>query len=216
MVDKITNGNVSDTNRWNRLSVPKLTYAEMLNLPSDVRQKGFVFFERTNKELLCNIGTSSSLKFENVFEKVGSMEEYAGREDALNDHWMVCNGRSLSKFYYSLLYERIGGDYGESGSSFNIPNYVGKFPVGKTNSGETGGENKVTLTTLQIPSHRHSYDKHTEDTVASNNRHGGNTDNGSSDEVVNKATNYTEYTGGSEAHENRPPYLKLHMIIKVR
>ena len=79
--------------------------------------------------------------------------------------WRLCDGSSLSKTSYSALYNVIGTTYGGSGSYFYLPNLKGRVPVGVGSSyggtsysytlGETGGENFTTLSSDQIPDHKH-------------------------------------------------------------
>lgn len=43
--------------------------------------------------------------------------------------WMPCNGQTLQVSQYSALYSLIGGIYGGSGSTFNLPNLQGAEPL---------------------------------------------------------------------------------------
>lgn len=98
--------------------------------------------------------------------------------------------------------------------------------------GEVGGENEVTLTINQMPSHNH--EGNTDE--AGNHRHdlpihGKEDDNGSrvrrGGNMTSWRTVQTDYagihihgvtlenTGGNQAHENRPAYYKLAFIMKL-
>jgi microcystin-dependent protein len=73
--------------------------------------------------------------------------------------WLRCNGAAVLRASYPSLFQTIGTQYGagDGSTTFNLPNLQGKFPLGGTSTrGATGGEENVTLTESQIPSHRHS------------------------------------------------------------
>lgn len=72
--------------------------------------------------------------------------------------------------------------------------------------GQTGGESEVTLTTEQMPSHRHSIsiaNTATGSTTASNKIRYNN------DNSSYVGTGYTEYSGSGQAHNNMPPYIQV-------
>ena len=67
----------------------------------------------------------------------------------------------------------------------------------------TGGEEAHTLTTEEIPSHRHTSGPHDKGVYGGN---GGDIQNGGGWKTdMDKI--YTGYTGGGQAHNNMPPYL---------
>lgn len=70
--------------------------------------------------------------------------------------YLIENGASVSKTTYPLLFDAIGYTFGGSGDSFNLPNTISKFVRGGTSPGNTGGANTITLTSDNIPRHRHS------------------------------------------------------------
>lgn len=60
---------------------------------------------------------------------VGSMTMYAGTTAPTN--WLLAQGQSISRTTYATLFTLIGTTYGSvDGSSFNIPDFRGRFPVG--------------------------------------------------------------------------------------
>lgn len=59
------------------------------------------------------------------------MNEYFGA-------WVPCDGRSLSKTKYPVLFSRIGYTYGGSGDNFNVPNMNDRFVRGAHNGRKPG------------------------------------------------------------------------------
>ncbi|HWQ51080.1 MAG TPA: hypothetical protein VN369_04680 [Terriglobales bacterium] len=115
------------------------------------------------------------------------------------------------------------------------PNLRDRFVVGAGGAyavGAAGGEQAVTLTVDQIPSHRHtttigSESDHTHPVVAGigtsssgSAAWAGNSQSGSKSVTSGKGTAHTHtitnaYTGGDGSHENRPPYYALCYIMKL-
>lgn len=185
---------------------------------------------------------------------VGVVSDWAGLESKVPEGWMLCDGRSLPKAGYPLLYDRIGDTYGSTSTTFNIPDHRGRvsvapdnmggIPVGRiidTVLGGTGGEEMVTLTTAQMPSHTHSNGSLT---AASAGSHSHQTDTGNSfvvrigsggtwnlpagsgnarDRLVtntagahtHNVTGSTSAAGSGNAHNNMQPYIIQNKIIKV-
>ena len=213
-MDIITNGNTSNADKWNRMSVIKVTTVEMNNLSSEINHKGLLVYNTDVNDLLVNKGTSSNPDFRYLFEEIGSIEMYGGDPDELFQHWKICNGQSLSIEEYPDLYAVIGTTFGHTLSThFNIPDYRNKFPRGSSSlTNIYGGSNAVKLTVNQMPSHTHTYNQ-------SSNIHstpGGIHNDSTSGSGYSIGDNGIENAGGGATHENRPPYLKLHMIIKVQ
>lgn len=93
---------------------------------------------------------------------LGEIIMFAG--DYAPQDFLACNGQAVSKTDYAPLYALLGGTYGESGNSFNLPNLTGRIPIGTGQGaggltprtlGQTGGSATVTLTQAQIPAHTH-------------------------------------------------------------
>lgn len=127
-------------------------------------------------------------------------------------------------------------------SYFKVPDLSNRFIVGaggEYSVGSTGGAKEVTLTEAQMPSHRHSGTTNTDGAHSHTSQPTARADNDDDDgtglyvgtrEDRNKTTHGTRdisnsgsahshsfttgNTGGSQAHENRPPYYALTYIIK--
>ena len=91
------------------------------------------------------------------------------------------------------------------------PNLKNKFILGKgpgRKNGDLGGASEVVLTTAEIPSHTHTYNK-IKDGFAY-----GRHSNGSDAYSAHTGTT-SGSTGGSLAHENMPPFYVLVYIMKL-
>lgn len=91
--------------------------------------------------------------------------------------WAFCNGQSIPITQHQALYSLIGSLYGgDDRTYFNLPNLVGRFPVGanrmgtplpgtlNTNLATFGGDTEVTLAQSQVPAHVHAISNTVEST----------------------------------------------------
>jgi len=147
---------------------------------------------------------------------IGAVMEYAGDDDPTG--WLICDGRSLAESAQPNLFAVIGTTYGGSSPNFNLPDLQtnNKVAAGATDNadlGTTGGVSTVTLTAAQsgLPSHNHNF---TTFGGVSNGVVGANLAN-----IQSAANAGTTTTAGPDAaassHDNKPPFLRLHYIIKV-
>lgn len=154
---------------------------------------------------------------------VGAMMAYGGPGTSPPSGWFLCDGATkdaVSDSSLVALWNVIGTTYGGTGqSSFNLPDLRGRVPVGEDGTayrmtsndalGQTGGEEKVTLTTNEIPDHDHSLSVYGSDSEGATNRKAS---------VVQQAyvswTVSTASTGGGQSHENMPPYQIVNWIIR--
>jgi microcystin-dependent protein len=86
-----------------------------------------------------------------------------------DDHlgWLRCDGRSVTKAEFGILFGVIGYTFGGSGNNFNLPDAQGRV-VGHVGSslipdasfnyviGDLSGQDQVTLTIPQLPAHNHT------------------------------------------------------------
>jgi microcystin-dependent protein len=81
-------------------------------------------------------------------------------------NWARCIGQTMTIQQNAALYSLLGVQYGGNGSTnFNLPDYRGRTPLGRTTSGtgqpnyangNTGGTETVALSLDQMPPHNHS------------------------------------------------------------
>jgi microcystin-dependent protein len=143
--------------------------------------------------------------------------------------WAFCNGQLLPISQNTALFSLVGTTYGGDGrTTMALPNMQGRVPMhpgrgpGLTSRrlGERGGEEVVTLSEAQIPSHTHSLgaDNLAPDTTSPKNnllsKRPIYTDDKSS--LVNMASQTVASNGGGQSHNNNQPYLALNYIIALQ
>ena len=73
--------------------------------------------------------------------------------------WALCQGQLLAISEFETLFNLIGTTYGGDGvSTFALPNLASRVPVHQGGTfviGQLGGQETVTLTVPQLPSHNH-------------------------------------------------------------
>jgi microcystin-dependent protein len=144
--------------------------------------------------------------------------------------WAFCHGQLLSIAQNTALFSLLGTTYGGNGqTTFALPDLRGRVPVssgqgpGLSNYtlGQSGGSESVTLTQSQMPAHTHS----------ANAASGGGSSTSpdgrvwaastARDNVYAGAANTTMAvqalgaSGGSQPHDNTPPYLTLNYCIAL-
>lgn len=161
------------------------------------------------------------------FVPVGAIVMWSGSPNAIPSGWALCNG---------------SGTFTSGGTSYSIPDLRDRFIVGSGSSytlRDTGGSNTKTLTSAQVPQHRHTF----KDTIlaegyaeapktpsdisdgAGTSGYEGSSYLGSRggkdyDNYLWWIGRYTAYAGGNssgnaDAVDIRPPYYALAFIIRV-
>jgi microcystin-dependent protein len=155
--------------------------------------------------------------------------------------WADCSGQLLPIAQYAALFSLLGTQFGGNGTSnFALPDLQGRIPVGQGPllsgsdylMGQTGGNESVTLGTLNMPQHTHALNASTA-TGSTNNPagmllakpqvgggHGGTGDKGN---IYNPAAPDTPLAaasvgsvGGSLPHNNVQPSLVLRYCIALQ
>lgn len=155
---------------------------------------------------------------------VGAIIIYAGA--AALDGFLECNGQAISRTTYAELFKKIGTTYGEgdSSSTFNLPDYSNRVPVGTSSSislGDQGGEATHTLTQAELPAaslkildSTYSWTVHIAGVnTSSGNDYPGITGKKATPTDAQKLK--TENLGSGQAHNNMQPYIGQRYMIKV-
>jgi len=142
--------------------------------------------------------------------------------------WLLYDGSAVSRTTYATLFSAIGTTFGAGNGSttFNVPNLKGRMPVGIDSAqtefdtrGETGGAKAVTLTAAQsgLPAHTHTPNSTGSYVLANGTGGPGGTANVSTGGggYIQTTLNNNAAANASQAHENMPPYMALHFIIKA-
>jgi microcystin-dependent protein len=160
---------------------------------------------------------------------VGEIRMFAGNFAPRG--WAFCDGQLLAVSQNDALFSLLGTIYGGDGrTTFGLPDLRGRIPIhaghgpglSERRLGSKAGEEKVTLTVNQLPSHRH--DVFASSTGASSGNPSGNVSaNTAPTNVYSTALALPESmsssavsgTGGSRSHTNLMPYLCVHFIIAL-
>ncbi|HEX7956526.1 MAG TPA: tail fiber protein [Pyrinomonadaceae bacterium] len=139
--------------------------------------------------------------------------------------WALCNGQLMQINQNQALFSLLGTMYGGNGqTTFGLPDFRGRVPVHVGSGyiqGQGGGEPTHTLTISELTAHIHVAQAYGQngDTVVPTGNVVGTVNNlyagfgGGGQTTLIPAT--IGNTGGSQAHENRQPYLALNFAIAL-
>lgn len=152
-------------------------------------------------------------------------------------NWAFCDGQLLAISSHSSLFSILGTTYGGDGrTTFALPDLRGRVSIHPGNGpglteyrlGQRGGQEDVTLTAQQMPSHNHSPKLHGEETVADNGDPAGrmlaltpnNFTYGAPVAADNRPMASESITssnvGGNMSHTNIQPYECVNYIIALQ
>jgi microcystin-dependent protein len=147
--------------------------------------------------------------------------------------WALCNGQLMPISQNTALFSLLGTFYGGDGkSTFALPNLQGTMPLnagqgpGLTDRvlGEQGGTPAVTLIESEMPVHVHtgnaatSGSGHADPTnaVFASGQRGRPPAYGLGNSTVPMSPMAISVAGGSQPHNNLPPYLAVTFIIALQ
>ena len=144
-------------------------------------------------------------------------------------NFALCDGQLLPIIQNQALFALVGTTYGGDGrTTFGLPDLRGRVPIhagsgpGLTprNLGLKSGQENVTLTANQMPSHTHAIQAFTGEgdsnipTNAALAKSGtGGYHTGAPD--TNMSANSIQATGGNQSHTNIQPYLAVNFIVAL-
>ncbi|WP_022901286.1 phage tail protein [Humibacter albus] len=149
--------------------------------------------------------------------------------------WALCLGQLLPLSQNAALFSLLGTNYGGDGkSTFALPNLGTRMPIGagqgpgltERELGEAGGSESVTLAQSQIPAHTHQVSALAAGGTATSpagatwaQPHLGRVTEKVYAASTASGTMHSQAlatTGGSQPHNNLPPYLVVSFIIALQ
>ncbi len=140
---------------------------------------------------------------------IGGIIMWSGSVANIPSGWALCDGANTTPDLRSRFVVGASGTTGPSGLTRYTP-------------GNTGGEEQHTLTIAEMPSHNHRpAGRYIGDPDGGWDTEGDGNDYlslrwGNIGHGADNATQVTSSTGGSQPHENRPPYYALAFIMRTR
>jgi microcystin-dependent protein len=138
--------------------------------------------------------------------------------------WALCNGQLLPINQNQALFALLGTTFGGNGqTNFALPNLQGRVPIhtgGGFQLGQAQGEYAHTLTAGEMPQHTHPVNASpktgTQVTPAGTVWAATTSGAYAGAPTVTMHPQSVNPVGGSQAHENTPPYLTLNFIIALQ
>lgn len=162
---------------------------------------------------------------------LGIVEMWAG--SSVPNGYALCNGAELKQSDYPALFAVLGTAFNTTQAHngtplntragyFRLPDLRARFVVGQSELdndyntlGKAGGEKEHRLTIEEMPSHNHN-DKMVGPASDTWKSGGDHSPNNTTVFFPDKPNSFTEYTGGGQPHENRPPYYVLAYIMRTK
>lgn len=161
---------------------------------------------------------------------VGEIRMFAGNFAPRS--WAFCDGQLLAVSQNDALFSLFGTIYGGDGrTTFGLPDMRGRLPMhagtgpglSQRRLGAKTGQENVTLTSNQLPSHNHNMTANSAAGDSSTPSGSFAKDATSSNLYINALTstttsmnpNMVKDTGGSRAHTNLMPFLCVNFIVAL-
>ncbi len=154
---------------------------------------------------------------------VGEIRIFAGNFAPAG--WLFCEGQLLPIAENETLFQLIGTTYGGDGQvTFALPDFRGRLPVHQgagLTLAQAGGQETVTLTAQQIPSHSHGFLASTQHAATASpalhalaQTNAINLYSGAAPNVA-MASQAVGVVGGTQPHDNMQPYLCVNFIVSL-
>jgi microcystin-dependent protein len=141
--------------------------------------------------------------------------------------WALCQGQLMAIQQNSALFSLLGVMYGGNGTTtFALPDLRGRTAIGfgqgqglsSYTQGEMAGQENVTLLGTQMPTHNHGVSCSSGDPADTSPVNTVPAAGGSYSPTANATMNpgMIQPAGGSQPHENRPPYMAMNWIIALQ
>ncbi|MDT7778813.1 MAG: hypothetical protein QOC99_1325 [Acidobacteriota bacterium] len=140
--------------------------------------------------------------------------------------WALCNGQLLPINQNQALFSLLGTTYGGDGrTTFGLPNLQGRTPIhtgGQVGAtlGQSAGQAVHTLTTSEMSAHTHflngASDNADQPTVPNNLLGAASGLYGPPNSLTTLIPSTITNVGGSQAHENRQPFLVVNFGIALQ
>ncbi|MCB2154815.1 tail fiber protein [bacterium] len=158
---------------------------------------------------------------------IGEIRMFAGNFAPRS--WAFCDGQLLAVSQNDALFSLFGTIYGGDGrTTFGLPDLRGRVPIhagtgpglSPRNIGSKGGQEKVTLTVNQLPSHGHSLQATSE--ASTQRQPAGQAVASATGQVYNELLDphtmnsaSIANAGGSQTHTNLMPCLCVNFIVAL-
>lgn len=170
-----------------------ITAQILTDLPG-VNDRVMVTFVPPSSVFVTGLISASGVPPGSVQAYAGPITHHPGAESSATSGapprgWLWCAGQTVSRATYSALFAAIGETYGsgDGSTTFAVPDFRGRVPVGLDNMGGTdagrlaasntlggtGGSN--TISTSQLPSHAHDLGSHSHSWSGSGSLSGAST-----------------------------------------
>jgi microcystin-dependent protein len=159
---------------------------------------------------------------------VGEIRMFAGNFAPVG--WEFCNGQLLPISENIALFTLVGTTYGGDGqTTFALPDLRGRVPMQQGTGpglstrviGTSLGTESVSLTAAQMPTHSHTVNA-SSGAASQTSPQGAVVARSAIDRLyasppatTNMTATAVGFTGGSQPHENRQPYLGINFIIAI-
>src|SRR5688572_23350284 len=142
--------------------------------------------------------------------------------------WALCNGQLMPINQNQALFSLLGTTYGGNGqTTFALPDLRGRVPIHTGDGftlGEAGGASAHTLTMPEMPAHTHTQNATTNpattntpgNAVVLARSTGANLYGTAAANLQAMSPQAPGNAGGSQAHENRQPFLVLSFCIALQ